>query len=549
MSALTVEDLEAVYQDAIAVRQARKDARNKRPLIRLWDGNWDLRGICTAEISADFKWLLNESGTGVLELPADHFLAKWIMRPDLRDTEAVHITVDKDGARWDGRMSSATLKKTATGLLTVVVTFMHSYQELKFFQAWCNPFLPSAFQAPRRFLLGGPSAWTLKLSLKLQVLRKETFLSWSLPEDPLELASWLGLNQSNWSIVVAPGGFWDDTSQWGLVSSRFNTWHDMAADLLEDAQLMVTTRRWLEGDPEPWEGADLRNGCLVVDVVDKSGYFSETSTGGTVLDGLVRTFGEMADDFLESTEALVGDPTDDPQYLISGWLGTRPTQPWVVYREGRITGIETSEFTINPATAVQINVGGKSAPGVNEGIQASVILAGNLIGSMFMQSGMGSVADAVLNPIYSDTVLAWMTYKSMGRASRLGWSHYFESMQSAGDRAYTLSALASLRAGLWATRSFHTHKLTIRDAAPYLVGENGQGHFFLGDRIGSTVAGQQDGKVFVDQVTAITLSWKRGQPAAWQVSIGSDRDLEDGVAKALKSIQKINSELHDLGVF
>jgi hypothetical protein len=185
---------------------------------------------------------------------------------------------------------------------------------------------------------------------------------------------------------------------------------------------------------------------------------------------------------------------------------------------------------------------------VNEGIQAGVVLAGNLIGSMFMQSGMGSVADAVLNPIYSDTLLAWMTYKSVTRAERLGWSHYFEYFQNGSNRAYTLSSLVALRAGLWATRSYHTHKLTVADGAPYFVGDNGQGHYFLGDRIGSTVAGQTDGRVFVDQVTVVELSWKRGSPVAWQVTIGSDRDMEDGAVKALRHIQKLFGAMHDLGV-
>lgn len=548
----TVADLEVIYQEAVKVRQARKDSRTKRPDVKLWDGNWALRGRVTSEISGDFKWLLNQAGTGVLTLPADHYLAKWIMRPAQRSTENVHITVDKDGARWDGRMKSATMKKTASGQLTVVVTFMHSFHELSYFQAWSNPFLPAGLQVPRVFMLAGPSVWALKLSLHLQVLRKEAAL-WHLPDDPMDLESWFDLDQSNWSVVVAPRKFITDDSMWGLISSRFKTWTDMASDLLEDAQLMVTTRRWLEGDPEPWPNANLHHGALIVDIVDKSGYMTETSTGGTVLGGLARTFTSYFDvgddkDFIEAEEREHPNPSDDLQYRIAGWLGTRPNQPWVVYREGAITGIQTSEFTIHPATAVQINSGGHSAPGINAAMGATVIMVGNLIGSTFLQSGIGAVADTVLSPIYTDTVGAWMSHKSLARAQRLGWSHYFEYFQEGADRAYTLSSLIAMRAGLWATRSYFTHKLSVRDGAPYLIGENGHGHFFLGDRIGSTVAGMNDGDVYVDQVSGLDLMWSRGVAASWQITIGSDRDLLDGGVRALAHIQKMTAALHDMGV-
>ncbi|AVP71350.1 Gp37-like protein [Prescottella equi] len=543
----SVADLERIYQDAIRKRRERREKRLERPLVRLWDGDWNLRGRCGAELSGDFKRVMNESSTGTLELPADYYLAKWVMNPQKRSTENVHVTVDKDGSRWDGRMRSATIKKSATGQLTVVVTFMHSYEELKYFQAWCNPFLPAALQVPRVFTLAGPAAWILKLSLHLQILRRETLLGWHLPDDPLNLASWAGLSQANWSVVVKPGSFWEDGSQWGLISSRFKNWHDMAADTLDDAQLMVETRRYLRGDPPPWKGANLRHGALVVDVVDKSGYYTGTSTGGNIATGLVRSVGRFFGDFYESTQDII-DPTADPKYFEKGWLGTTPTQPWVVFREGVCTGIRTSEFTINPATAVQINTGGHSAPGVNQAIKASVIMAGNLIGTIFTQSGLGSVADAVLEPLYTDTVAAWMSYMSDSRKARLGWSHYFEYFQSGGDRAYTLSSLVALRAGLWATRSYFTHKLEVSDGAPYLVGENGQGHFFLGDRVGSTVAGMDDGAIYVDQVTQLDLSWKRGVPATWSITIGSTRDMEDGAVRALSYVQKLMSTAHDMGV-
>ncbi|MFE3572467.1 hypothetical protein ACFXON_23905, partial [Bacillus subtilis] len=72
-------DLVSLYANAQAEKAKRKAQRYSRPLVRLWDGNWQLRGICGSEISGDFKWLMNESGTGTLVLPYDHYLATWVM--------------------------------------------------------------------------------------------------------------------------------------------------------------------------------------------------------------------------------------------------------------------------------------------------------------------------------------------------------------------------------------------------------------------------------------------------------------------------------------
>ncbi|MBF6332369.1 phage tail protein [Nocardia transvalensis] len=544
-----IDRVERIYTDAITARTARKQARTARPLIRLWDGDWNLRGICTAEYSAQFTWLLNETGTGTLELPADHYLARWVMDPASRTTENVHVTADHMGARWSGRMRTATLRKTSDGHTSVVVTFAHDYEELKWIHAIPNPFLPpNLIQFPRTFLLAAPSRWGLKLTLFLNLLRKEANL-WALPDDPLDARQWVNLDQSTWSMVVAPSDFVSDTSLWTVISSRWKVWHDLAKDVLDDAQLMVTCRRWLDGDPPPWPGARLRHGCLVVDVVDKSGWFTETSGGGTVWDGLRRTAFRIADDFIEGTLTDVPNPGDAAEYLQRNWMGTSPQQPWVVYRDGEITGIQSSEFTLHPATAVQINCGGKSAYGINEAMSAMVQMAGDALAAVPGLVPVGGALEVALRPIFSDTVGAWMSFKSPWRAQRLGWSHYYEYFQSGADRAYTLSALLALRAGMWATRSYVSYKLTIADGAPYFVGDNGHGHFFLGDRIGATIAGAPPGRVYVDQVNELSLSWKRGLAPAWEVSIGTDHSSEDPVARALRYIQNIFSDLHDLGVF
>ncbi|NKS67615.1 phage tail protein, partial [Rhodococcus hoagii] len=222
----------------------------------------------------------------------------------------------------------------------VELTFLDDYNDLKELLVWSNPFLPAILQFPRSFVLAGPSRYMLKLSLFLNVMRLEGNW-WALPDDPLDPQQWLAtlnpLDMSQWNIVVKPHKFLEDSSPWTILSSRFKYWHDMAAPTLDDAQLMVTTRRYLPGDPPPWPGANLRYGTIVVDIVDKSGYWDETSTGGTIWDGLKRTVVELADNWVDEIVNTVSEPIDPYKNIVGKWLGTFPRAPYVVYRDGEIT--------------------------------------------------------------------------------------------------------------------------------------------------------------------------------------------------------------------
>ncbi|WP_405180992.1 phage tail protein [Nocardia sp. NBC_01377] len=556
----TVTDLPAIYADAHKARATRKQQRYGRPLVRLWDGDWNLRGICGAEINADFRWVLNQSGTGMLVLPYDYYLAEWAVDINGRATQNVHITVDKDGARWDGRLEKAVIKTDEHGVTTVELLFMHSYQELKHIYCWSNPFLPAAVQIPREFMLAGPSVWVLKTALHLNLLRLESSLSAPIPEDPIDSSQWGGLDQSNWAVVVKPGEFDSDTSMWTIFGSRFRNFHEAASGALESAQLAVVTRRWLRGDPPPWPGANLRHGCLVIDIVDKSGFWTGTSTGGDVWDGLAHTIQVLDNTLLDYSPDVLPDQNAPALYKNPGWMGTLPSNPWVVYRQNDHTGIQTSQFVINPSSATQILTGGHSMPGVNEAISSAIQFIGMVtagaLGSVAyvgpIMAGIANGTTAVVNTIatalLSDTLLAWMQFSSPQREANSGWSHYYEHFENSADRAYTLGSLLTLGEGLWKTRRHFTHKFTVANGEPYLIGDQGQGHFFLGDRVGSTVKGMPEGSVYVDQVTELELAWSRTASPAWQITIGSDRDHDMPFAKSMRVVSDIVDDIHSLAV-
>ena len=541
------ETLDGILAATEADQARRARVRTEPALVRLWDGEWNLRGRVSGEIKAEFRWVLNNTGTGTLVLPYDHYLARWAASFHSRGTKNVHITVDKDGARWGGRLSGLSVRKKDTGEREVELRFLDFIEDLKHIRVWSNPVLPAAIQFPRAFTLAGPSIWALKTALFLNLMRNQNSL-FTLPDDPLDFSQWTGnLNMANWPVSMRGTPLLSDSSPHCVVSSRFKTFHELAAPILADAQLCLTYEVWLEGDPQPWPGYTPRNGQVIFDIVDKSGWWGTTGTGGNILQGIARTFMQLADNGVDMDRSVVADP-NSPAYRGADWLGTAPGAPWVVLREGELTGIQSSEFTWEPATDVQVVVGGHSMPGVNELISSAVQLAGDLASSTFIgpNVNLGQIADTVLKPLYTDTLLAWMAFKSFARAQELGWSHYFEHMPGNADRAYTLSSLMAIRRGWWETREKSGHAVKIADGAPYVIGDNGRGHFFIGDRIATTHPLVPD-RLLVDQVTELELAWDRTS-FGWDVTVGSLARTESGLDQVVRKVSEVTAAAKELGV-
>ncbi|MCK2200175.1 phage tail protein [Corynebacterium callunae] len=548
MTSPTLERLQASWDDAQEKRDARRNARRTPPLVRIWDGDWNFIGVVHGEISGTFSWKMNDTGTGELVLPLDHYISKWVVAYKDRKKN-VHVTVDKDGARWGGRMRRFRLVKDKDGKRSVVMPFLHDYEEVKRIYMWSNAFLPAIVQFPRVSILAGPSRWVLKTMLLMNLWRTEGSL-WALPDDPLDLGSWTDTwDMNSWSKVIKPSSLLGDGTPWTIASSRFKTWHEMAEDTLGDAELMVECRRWLTGDPPPWPGADLRNGCLVIDIVDKSGRWSPDGhgAGGNILTGIWNTVTSIAENGVDNEESMVSVPDTIPEYGVAGWLGTVPQRPYVTYRDGAVTGVEAAEFVWEPSQAVQVTGGGHSAPGVNETISAGIQAIGNILGTAIFVPTAGTIADTFLKPIYEDTIAAFMAVKSPIRSMESGWSHYEEFFARGSDQAYTLAGIIAMRAGFWETREKVSHQLSVQDGAPWFIGESGQGHFFLGDRIASTVIGLPEGEMIVEQVHGLTYAWDRDS-MGWDIDLGDPRSGESGLDRVVREVSKMTSAIQQLGV-
>src|SRR5690606_15776373 len=141
-------------------------------------------------------------------------------------------------------------------------------------------------------------------------------------------------------------------------SSRFKYFHDCVSPTLEDAQLTIDVRRYLPGDPPPLPGINLRYGCLVVEVLDKSGWQHGTAIGGSMVTGLTRAFTRFTSDGMTEGYDFI-DRVDHPdEYSAPGWYGSVASAPWVVLEDGPYTGMESSDFEYTPPGPSQFVTGG-----------------------------------------------------------------------------------------------------------------------------------------------------------------------------------------------
>lgn len=533
-----------MYVSAEMEKQRR--LRDQPTLIRAWDGDWNLLAEIEGDYSHEFEFLNNDAGTATLVLPIDHWFAEQVMSPVDWPTKSLYLTFDRDGSRWSGRVTTFKVVVDARGDQQVEIYCTHDYIKLKELLVWSNPFLPAEVQFPKAWVLFGPSRWAVSTTLFVNLLRKNNSL-WMLPDDPLDLAQWFDLDMSNWSMAVKPVKLGEDTSLSTVLSSRFKTFHDCVEPTLADAQLTIDCRRFLEGDPQPIEGKTLRHGCLVFEVLDQSGWNKQTSFFGNMKNGLTRVTRRIGSDGLTEGEDYVPRVDNPAEYDDEGFKGSLPEAPWVVLEHGVDTGIEATEFEYTPPGPSQFVTGGSSMPGVNEALKASIIGLGGFLGSFIRQSQAGSVADALLEPLYSDVFAAFMAHKHHKRIDEQGWDYPFEYWVDGSDKAYTLSALSALRKAKEETRERFACEVRMNNGAPYWVGPRGYGDFFLGDRVAVHALGMPEDQLFVEQVQSLRYS-SSAEDKDWEITVGKP-EFVSGFTYLAKRFEASTTALKELGVW
>lgn len=585
--------------DYAALRKAtREKARLDPPYARFWDGDYVFRGVVAGWREIEFEFIENDTGTARIQLSLNHYLSKWVMDHKGRFKRNVHVTIDKQGARWSGCMDHYRVVRDKNGDAFLEVIFKHDFEHLKHILVWANPFLRPEFQFPKLWIIFGPAKWCLMVTLFVNLMRLETSL-WTLPDNPLDIKEWMGPSffPGNWRQIVKPFPLLADNSNVTVIFSRFKSFFDVAKDTLADAQLTMTCRRYLKDeDPHPFKDLQiemandfvedlatlipLRHGCLVWDIEDNSGWGTETAFGGSILTGLQRAAVTIQSDGLtEGVDVFSGDPTFPGEYYTPGFMGTHPRAPWVVFEEGKYTGIESSEFLYYEATDTSVVTGGHSMPGVNEGISTAINMGGDFLTSVINSAlatlaaapgaamdlpPLGGTIDAVAKILYEDVILAFQESHT-NRAFTTGYNlpiaglennktslgdfHYYEGWADGADRAFTVSAVLAARAKIWQTRARTAHTIKVSDAAPYFLGEKGYGDFWLGSRVATSVLGYPNPHtLFVERVSKIKYKWDKDGPTGWTMDIGY-REPADPVVKAFSFIQNINSAISQLGIW
>lgn len=541
------------------IRQARVERSSQPARVRLFDGDYVMRGEVVDYVGGGLNITYNDAGSISVELPIDvedrrgTYLAHWALDQDARGTTNIHVIIEKDGARIGGFADPDAAVRLVADENKVVLTFIEDTGELKFVQMAAAPFLPpSLIQQPKEQLLYCPVDWGGKATLGANSLRNQG-TNFNMNLDLLDPATWSGGLWAQAQIVPMPGKLGDSVAPPTIITGNIKqSWLEVMQPRLEDAELQIVTRRFLDGDPEPFPGAGTswRQGTLFVDIVDKSGWRSGTSLGGNLATGLLRSIANVTSNYVEDSYDLVtGAPTEVHGYKIPGILSTQPSHPYVVYVHGQNSGIEGFELTRGPGGPVRITAGGQSMPGVNELMEAVVGYAGDVIGDNINISGygigsLGNILNAFLMPILKDSILANMSVWLPHRAADQGWAHRLETACTGVTQAYTPAAMMDLRRRRRETDPRLAFLFDVVNAQPFLIGDNGVGHWWLGDRAGAT-SPFTGAKVYVARCRELSLDLLDPQ---WKAKFGDLRAQQDALEKAIGTAVSAFSALNAIGV-
>lgn len=528
VDAATMERLRDIESRALAIRDARDRRAISQPRVSLWEAQTvglELAGYVGGEFAGDVEWAVLDVGTASIELPAEHPLAQWAARWYERDKQVVVLRVDPPGKepwrhRWCGTLSECVTTVDEDGDRVTRLSFLHDLEQLNHLPIWPNPILPASLQVPKVFQLYMKAASLLGTTLMLQLLRQHgPVAGLNLPDDVLDFRSWSSQwNWRTWPMIVHPSTYTEDATPLRYLGARMDHFLEVARPICEDVQLHIEILRWFPGDPDPWPGARLETpGQMIVNFVDKSGWFEGTATEGTLGRGLVRTVLEVADGAVEEIRRVVDERPDSPEYEVSGWLGVAPQQPYVTYlTHGAASMVHSAEESYTPPTVGKLTVGGQSAPGVNETMSAVTKVVFNILGSFIPGgSGFGTIVDDAISPIYDNTTLAFNTVQLILRTRRLGWGHYMEDTDVGNLQAWTIEALMALRALRRATEGEESMTIDVGDGLPYVIGE----HWHHGDRIGAQTLTNPD-RIIALTCQKLRLSWTAEEPYRYAATLG-----------------------------
>lgn len=553
------------YRYLEARRQTIIDATRQRPLIRLWDKDFQYIGQIAQEKSVQVEEVASDSGGATIVVRRDNWLSDTILY-DRRASEDLHITLDPNPTqrswrtRWGGKVTGVNAKRGQDGLHTIELEAVSNREHLKHILCAATPFSPPEFQPVKMWMLPFNCRTALTISLFINLMRQYHPFA-AIPTNILNPIHWLTtklghVSPMHWPVQPQWINPLTDQSRLEIFVSRWSDFHTSSQSVLQDAGCQWRAYTWLTEDeesPHP-ELSQVGNAlpfgivndvaeritrpsrnCVVMAVEDKSGITGPT---GTLVDGPINLIAATGDSLI--TETLVpeydkdGDGQTDP--LIRKWLGVAPAKPWVTFKDGDYSAIVESQRSVHTATARTVVVGGKSPGWLNQlqtwGIKyglaqiSQVIMAGPA--GSYQQPGSSGLEELYQGQL-DDVAFAYQRWTDPIRALQNGDFAFLEQFeQGSSGTAYTVSGTLDIRTGIWKSRPYTNFRVSIRNGYPWVANLD----FTLGDRCSFEMANV----LHVDQVTAIRYKWDKDSPVRVELSVGDEGAEQDPVGQAVKAI-------------
>lgn len=160
---------------------------------------------------------------------------------------------------------------------------------------------------------------------------------------------------------------------------------------------------------------------------------------------------------------------------------------------------------------------------------------------------IGSAMDAFLNPIYRDSILAYVSVPLLLRVAKQGWGHYLETASTNVTQAFTAASVVDLRRRRRETDPDTAFTLQVANASPYLIGDNGHGHWWLGDRVGGTSKYLMP-RVYVRRCLILDIDWGRGQGLMTEATFGNTRPEKDAFERIAEITAQAMSGFQQIGL-
>jgi hypothetical protein len=555
---LPKSDPMSAYRYVQSRRQTLIDSTRQRPLVRMQDKNLQHLAVVGQEMSCRFEEIAADSGEAAVVLRGGDFLGEFV-RKAVRIEEDLHLSIDPFASkpnwrtRWGGKITTINAKRDSSGIHTVELVATSNREHLKTTLVGSTPLFPPEVQPIKMWLLPANIRTGCSITLFINWLRA-FFPALSIPTNIFNPAGWinplgpdaiLNLDPLQWPMQIQFVNPFLDQSRTSIIAAAWNSFHEATVDPLKDAGCTARVYTWFEEDedtPHPeleqLVGKELaslarpKRNCVVAAFEDHSGYEGPT---GTFVDGPINFFASTLDDLITTTVFPIDEDDDgeiDP--VFRKLFLVAPKKPDVGYRDGQHSGIIESGYHQHKGPVKTTMIYGPSPKIVNDlqtfgiryaisQIAQAVVLAGELPAVEGLDNLYQGQLDNILFP--------GQRYTNPLRALYTGDLGYLEHRKQGGGTAYTLSGILGLRTGDYEKRAWRSFKTSIRNAAPHIVMQD----FVLDDRIWF----EQDGIIYVDQVSAIRYEYDRQKPITWSVSVGDESRDRDPFAQGIKALQGV----------